>query len=80
MSRKDRTKLGVTFFSVLKSVRKLKNDPNFENYSKTERAELVLEDILNKKLPEARADMPELDWTGILAFIIKILPLILMFF
>jgi len=79
VSRKDRVKLGVTFFSILKSAKKLKHDPNFDNFSKSERAELILEDILGQKLPEARADMPELDWTGILSFIVKILPLLLMF-
>jgi hypothetical protein len=40
-------------------------------------APVVLEQILRKDLPQAMADYPTIDWDAILAFIEKIIPIIL---
>jgi hypothetical protein len=37
----------------------------------------VLEMILHEDLPQAMSDLPKVDWDAILAFIEKILPIIL---
>lgn len=77
MSVRDRRRLGVNFISVLRAARRLSESPEFEPESDRELHELILEEILSKKLPEARASMPEIDWTAIIAFIERVLPLIL---
>lgn len=74
---RDRRRLGVNFFSVLRAAKKVAEDPEFEPDSALEMAETILANIVGKDLPQAKADMPEIDWDSLLAFIMKILPLIL---
>ena len=79
---KERRELGVNFFSVMRATRATLEHPSFdpEGFAALEPATLapvVLEEILRKDLPEAMADLPKIDWDAILAFIEKIIPLIL---
>ena len=77
MSIRDRRAKGVNFRTVLKATATLSKDPEFDPSDRKECAEKVLEYIVGKQLPQARADEPGIDWDSILAFIEKILPLIL---
>ena len=77
MSIKDRRKKGVTFLAVLRAARELSDDADFDPTNKKEFSEKVLEKIISKKLPAAKAEEPEIDWNGLLEFIERILPLIL---
>ena len=79
MGIRGRRRAGVNFISVMRATRRLTQDPDFEPVSQKEMCQLVLEEVMNKSLPQAQAEMPEIDWEAILAFIMKILPLILMF-
>lgn len=74
---KDRRRFGVNFFSVLRAAKKVTTNPEFEPTTQTEFAEAILSEIIGKDLPQAKVNMPEVDWDSLLAFIEKILPLIL---
>lgn len=77
---RDRRRVGVNFFSVLRAAKKVTSDPEFEPGSMRELSEAILTQIIGKDLSQARVDMAEIDWAALLAFIEKILPLILMLF
>ncbi|MEA1999538.1 MAG: hypothetical protein U9N61_09515 [Euryarchaeota archaeon] len=77
---RDRRRMGVNFFSVLRAAKKVTSRPEFEPGSPRELVESILEEIVGKDLPQARSDMPEIDWDSLLAFIEKLLPIILMIF
>jgi hypothetical protein len=77
MSIRDRRRMGVKFISILKAAKKITNDPEFEPTTRKELTERILEEIISKKLPQARRDDPEIDWDALLEFIEKLIPIIL---
>jgi hypothetical protein len=77
MGMVDRRRLGVTFISVLKAAKKVTANPDFLPTSRRDIAESILEEIIGKNLPQAREAEPGIDWDGLLAFIEKLLPIIL---
>jgi hypothetical protein len=77
--RKDRKRLGVNFLSVLRAAKKVASDPSFEPESTDEMAEAVLAEIVGVSFPQAKLDWQDIDWEAIIAFIMKILPLLLLF-
>ena len=75
---RDRRKLGVNRFSVLKAARKLTKDPEFDpdvtmELASREFAELVLAEIIGKPAAQAMRDDPSIDWEGLFSFIERIL-------
>ena len=80
MSLRDRRKLGVNFISVLRAVKKITEDPEFEPVTSDQLtnsvdfAEAVLEEITSKRLPELVDAGIDID--AILEFIKRILPII----
>ncbi len=74
---RERARFGVNFFSVLRAARKVSSRPDFAPGSHREFAEAILSEIIGKNLPQARSDMPEVDWDSLLAFIEKLLPFIM---
>jgi hypothetical protein len=77
MSLEDRRKLGVNFFSVFKAAKELSKDPEFEPESRKDFAEKILEKISEKKLPQLEEE--GIDLEALIAFILKVLPIILLF-
>lgn len=71
----QRRKLGLTFRNVLRTTRALRNDGKLEGLAREEIAVVVLTSIVEQR-PQAYAD-PMLDWDALLAFIERLLPLIL---
>lgn len=65
----------VTLRKAVAAARALKAEGKFDGLDKREKAAAIL-DYLVQEDPKAFAD-PELDWDAILAFIEKLLPLIL---
>jgi len=65
----------VTFGKALRAAKALKKEGKLDGLTKQEQAAAVLEYLVDDD-PQAFAD-PSLDWDAILAFIEKILPLIL---
>lgn len=74
---RDRRRLGVNFFSVLRAARKVSSDPKFEPTTKEDLSEAILEEIMGEKLASARMTREGIDWDGLLAFIEKLIPLIM---
>ena len=75
MSRKKRRKLGLTFNSIRKTVRKLKSNGDLEGLDNAAIAAAVMEKLAadNPKL----LGIKDFDWDALLAFIEKLLPIIL---
>ena len=74
MSRKQRRKLGVNIISIAKAVREL-SEEGFAPESNQDFSEKILEKISEKKLPQLTERGIDID--AILAFIQKVLPIIL---
>ena len=72
-SGRDRRRLGVNFFSVLLAAKKVTTDPEFEPTSSRKLSEAILAEIVGRDLSVARADMPDIDWEALLAFIVGVL-------
>lgn len=74
---KDRRSLGVNFFSVLQAAKTVVYDPEFEPSTRLDLSTAILEEIIGEKLKSARMTREGIDWDAVIAFIEKILPLIL---
>jgi signal transduction histidine kinase len=74
VSRRDARKLGLTIREMISIARELKSAGELTGVAEID-AEQILERAISKN-PKAFAD-PALDWDSILAFIERILPLIL---
>lgn len=77
---RDRRRLGVNFFSVIRAAKKVTSNPAFEPSSQQDLVDAIFTELIGKDLPQARASEPGIDWDAVIAFIMKILPLILMIF
>jgi len=77
MSIADRRRAGVNLLSCLKAAKKIMSNSEFEAANTRELAQAILEEIQSKKLPQLRDAEPGVDWDAIIAFIEKLLPLIL---
>ena len=75
MSLRDRWRLGVNWFTVLKAAKELSSDPNFEPTTQREFAEAILCHLSGMNRPQAVKD--GIDWDSLIEFIERILPLIL---
>lgn len=74
---RDRRDLGVNFFSILQAARVVTSNPGFEPVTRGDLSTAILEEIIGEKLKSARVANEGIDWGGLLAFIEKLLPLIL---
>jgi len=77
MAASDRRRFGVNFISVLRAAKEVTSDPDFEPTTRREIAEKILEKIIGKSLPQLRESEPGIDLSSIIAFIEKLLPIIL---
>jgi len=62
---------------VLRAARKVSSNPEFEPVEPGDLSEAILEEIIGEKLSKARLSREGIDWDGLLAFIEKLIPLIL---
>lgn len=83
MAKKSRRRLlfrrRVNFISALRAAKIVTTNPNFVPTSDRHLAEAILNEIAGDDLPQAKIDFSNIDWEKIIDFIIKMLPLLLMF-
>jgi len=80
-NRRWRREAGVTYLNIRRTAKKLKEeDPEgWEAMANAEQAVVILADISEDGKAEHFQGLSDIDWGQILEFIIKILPLILIF-
>ena len=79
LSVRERRKLGITFYGVLTTLRAMKRDGvDVRGTERRERAEMVFSRLLDDR-PDAVAeiDWDNIDWDAILAFIEKVIELVM---
>lgn len=73
----QRRRLGITPLNMARVVKRLKSErEDFDEWSHEEIAAEVLNELMNEN-PTAYADVAAIDWDGLLAFIERLLPVIL---
>jgi hypothetical protein len=73
----QRRRLGITPLNMARVAKRLKaENEDFDEWSREEIAAAVLNELMNEN-PTAFADVAAIDWDGLLAFIERLLPVIL---
>ena len=77
LSWRQRRRMGVTPLNMARVVKNLKEQhEDFDEWSQEEIAAAILDELVNDH-PQAFAEVGAIDWDGLLAFIEKLLPIIL---